>query len=599
MKKILIQFIFFILPICGFTQFDYLSPIPNSQYHSKFAEICIRPGYPVSTNDLALFKQAQIIGSISGNISFSVVLVEQRKTLILRPEQSFAPTEKVHVFFPKEIKKNDLAPLDNFSYSFTISANIKYPEVKTEEEILSNFIFRSPDTIPDNFPTVEIETWGTPASGRYFLTPVFGPYNLMILNQDGSPLHYSTTSTISRTNNLDKIDDQTLVVNDLLNFAYVSLDTTYSPIRAYTCQNGYSLDFHDFHINPDNENALLMSYDKQIVDMSMIISGGNPNAFVTGTVIQEIDENDNVVFQWRSWDHFNILDGISEGNNPIDFTTGSFNYTHSNSLEYDEDGHIIISHRHMNEVTKIDRNSGNTIWRLGGKNNQFTFVNDSLMGINQQHDARRLDNGNLSIFDNGMLHNPPVTRIVEYELDETNLTANLIWSYANENNQVTGVTGNAQRLPNGNTLINWGRRENNGTNFQDLMLEVDPLGNKIMEMRFTDSISVGYSYRGYKYEWLPNVNTNTNNISSNNIIVNSYPNPASDQIRFYPKEMLPNYSLQIFDSAGKMVYFKPEINEWSPSTPIELTIKSWDNGHYFYQFSNKKNVISGQFIIQH
>ena len=35
-------------------------------------------------------------------------------------------------------------------------------------------------------------------------------------------------------------------------------------------------------------------------------------------------------------------------------------------------GHLLISSRHMDEVTKIDRQTGEIIWRLGGKNNDFT-----------------------------------------------------------------------------------------------------------------------------------------------------------------------------------------------------------------------------------
>ena len=38
---------------------------------------------------------------------------------------------------------------------------------------------------------------------------------------------------------------------------------------------------------------------------------------------------------------------------------------------------LMISSRHLNEITKISRTTGDIIWRFGGKNNQFTFVNDT------------------------------------------------------------------------------------------------------------------------------------------------------------------------------------------------------------------------------
>ena len=39
-----------------------------------------------------------------------------------------------------------------------------------------------------------------------------------------------------------------------------------------------------------------------------------------------------------------------------------------------DDGHILLSSRRLSEITKINRQSGKIIWRLGGANNQFKFV---------------------------------------------------------------------------------------------------------------------------------------------------------------------------------------------------------------------------------
>ena len=47
-----------------------------------------------------------------------------------------------------------------------------------------------------------------------------------------------------------------------------------------------------------------------------------------------------------------------------------------NSLWFDEtDGNIILSCRNTSEVIKISRVTGEIIWRLQGKHNQFTFTN--------------------------------------------------------------------------------------------------------------------------------------------------------------------------------------------------------------------------------
>ena len=69
-------------------------------------------------------------------------------------------------------------------------------------------------------------------------------------------------------------------------------------------------------------------------------------------------------------------------------------------MEIHSEGNLIISTRNFNEITKISRQTGEIIWRLGGEKNQFQFINDN-RGFGRQHSARVLSNGNLAIFDNG------------------------------------------------------------------------------------------------------------------------------------------------------------------------------------------------------
>src|SRR5262245_47329771 len=154
-----------------------------------------------------------------------------------------------------------------------------------------------------------------------------------------------------------------------------------------------------------------MSYDPQIVDMSALTKGGRSDAIVIGLIIQELDQEKNVVFQWRSWDHFQITDVMSHSLN-----SSVVDYVHGNSIDVDSDCNLIISCRHMNEVTKISRASGEIIWRLGGRNNQFAI--DDPIRFSHQHDVRRLPNGNLTLFDNGNFRLPLFSRAVEYAIDE-------------------------------------------------------------------------------------------------------------------------------------------------------------------------------------
>ncbi len=54
-----------------------------------------------------------------------------------------------------------------------------------------------------------------------------------------------------------------------------------------------------------------------------------------------------------------------------------------------------------------------------------------LSGFSHQHDIRRIPNGNITLFDNGNLHDPHYSRAVEYQLDEVNKIATSVWEYKN------------------------------------------------------------------------------------------------------------------------------------------------------------------------
>lgn len=92
--------------------------------------------------------------------------------------------------------------------------------------------------------------------------------------------------------------------------------------------------------------------------MDTIVQGGDSATVVTGNIIQGLDQNKNVIFQWRSWDHFQITDATPD----IDLTAHTIDYVHCIAVELDDDGNILISSRHINEITKINIQTGDIIW---------------------------------------------------------------------------------------------------------------------------------------------------------------------------------------------------------------------------------------------
>ncbi|MEZ4707561.1 MAG: aryl-sulfate sulfotransferase [Caldilineaceae bacterium] len=361
-------------------------------------------------------------------------------------------------------------------------------------------------TTPADFPQITVTTpASSTAEGLIFLSTFYfdlrnqapsQPY-LLILDNAGEPVFYRKMPVGNPLIDFKPQPDGTLTYADFQNNQIYVLDNTYTLTRTITAKNGFKADNHEVLVLP-NGNVLYMIYDARTVDMSQIAPGGLPNATVLGLVLQEQDPAGNIAFEWQSWDHIPITDTNQ------DLTLPVIDYIHGNSIDVDDDGHLLLSSRHIDEVTKIDHQTGEIIWRLGGKANQFTFLDDSRPFI-KQHDARRLDNGNLLLFDNGdgqFGDDPVVTperysRAAEYALDEVNMTATLVWEYRHTPDVYTFAMGNAQRLPNGNTLIGWGST-------YPTLSEVTPDGAKAFELTLGPGPQPNIpqtSYRAFRFPW--------------------------------------------------------------------------------------------------
>jgi len=285
-----------------------------------------------------------------------------------------------------------------------------------------------------------------------------------------------------------KVNQNKLSYFNKNNKSWIILNEYMVETDTLECVNGYDADYHDIQLLA-NGGYLLQAYDSISVNMSEIISGGNNDAMVILLIIQEFDSNKNLIFEWNAWEHLNIADYDN-----LDLTNNRIVWMHGNSIHIDLDSNIIISNRRSSEVIKIDRNTGEVIWYFGGPNNEFSITNDPYNGFSRQHDVRRIENGNILLFDNGNDHDPPISRAVEYEIDESEKTADLVWDFSHPQGYVGLAMGSVQRLPNNNTLINWGRLLNQGA----VITEVDYDKNIVFEIQYPYPF---YCYRVTKHNW--------------------------------------------------------------------------------------------------
>ncbi len=570
----------------------YVSPVPGAKYILPETNVILRFNRTVNRSIIFQPGLITVVGSMTGDHRGNLVMSDDDQTVIFKPEEVFQSGEEVTVkyFGGPTIEKG--ASIDSTSFTFSIAAprsvttqNIAqslfgpYASVKgtmnpdnTIDPGSLNKKLILPDTVPPGFPHIETFNFGESAPGQIFVSNFKfinppDPWYISILENSGSPIFYRGMASA--------IVDFKMQANRLLTYydtdvsKYYALDSTYSIVDSFVCGNGYETDVHELQLL-ENGHSLLMSYDPQPVDMSQVVPGGDTNAVVTGLIIQELDSMKNVVFQWRSWDHFLITDAIG-----INLLDSMIDYSHGNAIELDTDGHLLISSRHMSEITKINRITGEIIWRLGGKNNQFTFVNDSL-GFSYQHAIRRIENGNVTLYDNGNLHVPPFSRAVEYNLDENTKTATLVWQYRNTPDIFGFAMGNVQRLPNGNTLIGWGSTS-------PAVTEVRPDGSKVFELKYAPGV---YTYRAFRFDWKPTLVNVPAEVPSLAFISQNYPNPFNGGTRIsigLTSESI--VSLKIYDVLGREVMTVVENERRGVGTyQYDLDFTSLSSGVYIYRF---------------
>ncbi len=341
---------------------------------------------------------------------------------------------------------------------------------------------------------IERTAWNHPEPGYFFLGPLNGRY-IAVYDNNGFRAYYKDLGIFSQGVFDFKIQSNgKLTAFEVEQRKFIVMDSSFNVLDTVGAV-GYNTDFHDFLILPDG-NYIVIAEVIRTVDMSELVPNGHPNAQVKSFILQKINRlTKQVMWEWDALDHYSVLDATED----IDLTGYSINPFHINSVKLTNDGNLLISCRHLDEITKINIQNGNIIWRMGGsksRRNQFRFVNDTIgnfFGFSHQHDAIQLPNGNILLFDNGNLKPNPYSRAVEYQIDENNLTARKVWEFRHPENIVSTAMGSVQRLPNGNTIIGWGGTDaQSGHNY--LLTEVTQNGTIALEL----TGSAG-TYRAYRY----------------------------------------------------------------------------------------------------
>jgi Arylsulfotransferase (ASST) len=265
---------------------------------------------------------------------------------------------------------------------------------------------------------------------------------------------------------------------------YVIFDGSYREIARVRAGNGFRGDLHEFLISPQ-DTALLTAYAPARTDLSPI--GGPEYGPVWDGIAQEVDiETGEVLFEWHSLEHVSIEESYGE---PPDDPDHLYDYFHVNSIDVDHDSNLLVSSRNTWTVYKVERNSGEILWRLGGKKSDFEMGPGTQSAF--QHDARRHKDGTITVFDNGA--RPKVheqSRGIVIELDEEKMSATLLREYTSPQKLLTTSQGNVQLLPNANVFIGWGSAP--------FISEFSYDGTLLFDAQFPPDVE---SYRAFRFPW--------------------------------------------------------------------------------------------------
>jgi len=458
-------------------------PLPGSAYNRARTQISFR-GLPAHQ-----IGHVQVTGSATGAHAGLIVADSDGDGGSFVPAKPFAPGETVTVS-----TSLSLVGGQGGTFSFQIAHDwglIGYGQlalVSAGSSGLQHFASR-PDLQP---PAITVtENHALASDGDIFVAPQFGPTQNgpMILDPQGN-LVWFLPHPVSQNTLVSDFRVQNLYGQPVLTWWQgntnaghgrgegVIVNQHYQQIAAVKAGNGLDMGLHEFLITPQGDVYIVASSPVHLPGV------GKP---AIDSVVQEIDiKTGLVLFAWHALDHIPLSASYVTTQSPGHI----FDPYHINSVSVDRDGNPIVSMRNTAAIYKINRQTGQIMWTLGGKQSSFKMgPGTATWG---QHDAVMGSDGTLTIFDDGAgppkVH--PYSRGIHESLDMSHMTATLLRQYGHSPQISANFEGSVQTLPSGDVMLGWGQ--------QPYFSENNAQGQQIFDAHFTVPTS---SYRAYRFPW--------------------------------------------------------------------------------------------------
>jgi hypothetical protein len=327
--------------------------------------------------------------------------------------------------------------------------------------------------LPSDFPLWTAERLGSPQVEWYVVSPSFNLNTTatqnyaIVFDGFGVPVWWYRTDTTPYDTKL--LPNGTLAWALKQGYEERRLDGTLA--RTVQAVEG-TMDTHELLLLPNGNTVFIEDLSREHIDLTPL--GGKPDSTVIDNIVREVAPDGSLVWSWDAMDHipFSEIDGsrfpeIVNWQDPY----------HMNSVEPDGDGYI-VSFRHLDAVYKIDRATGNILWKLGGspRPESLAFQGDFYSNFGGQHDARLLPDGTLTVHDNGT-NRGRAPRAARFALNLSKRTATRI-EQVTDDVLASPCCGDARKLPGGDWVIDWG-----GSPY---VTELAPSGKRVFRLTFGD-----------------------------------------------------------------------------------------------------------------
>ncbi len=238
----------------------------------------------------------------------------------------------------------------------------------------------------------------------------------------------------------------------------VIADSSYQKIHTVHAANGLQADLHEFNVTPQG-TALITAY-RPYPNVDLRPVGGPASGWLVAGVAQEIDiATGKLLFEWDSMKNVPLEDTYQPfvyGKHTFGTQERPFDYFHINSLALAPDGDLLISSRNCWTVFKVDRKTGQTVSRIGGKRSDFTFGPGAR--FYWQHHVRPYGETVLTVFDNGASPDKEKSsRAIVLDVDYGKKHVTLRDQYVHPGKVLlSDAMGSAQLMPDGRMFVGWG-----------------------------------------------------------------------------------------------------------------------------------------------